>query len=229
MRMISTSRARTVAALTVAALGFSACISPPLPPPIIHVPPGPLVFSADSLHAAWSALPLDSVHTYKRAAIGCCNRKVWVSISGYANNDSVDVNNPPHTPRPVARVTNWGAYETEMYHFKPHYDAYIYVVADSSNKAVWGVVQFPPVMGSAVVTAGYTVHACPPPHAPNPGRADFKTCNGAHNPWASRSGVLTLASRSSDWIGWLLKKLEPPPEDPAWISCTHGCCTMAET
>src|SRR5438132_13423563 len=110
-----------------AILALAACANPP----VSNVPTRSLVMSADSVRIAWKALAVGPVHTYQRLGVNCGGCKVTVTIQGVAGNQTVNPAHPPSGPQPVAHVVNSGSVETQMYGFKPNYDAYFTVYADS--------------------------------------------------------------------------------------------------
>lgn len=205
----------------VAILALGACANP-----AVNNIPGPnLSANVDSVRIAWKSRTLGPIHTYQRLGLNCGGCKVTVTIQGVAGNQAFNPAHPPSSPQPVAHVVNSGNVDTQMYGFKPNYDAYFTVYADSTGAAVWGLVQIPHTGHNILVTRGRGVHGCLPPHMPYGTDADFQTCNGAHHVVRANGSILELATRGMQWIGAAIHAIDTP-EDPGWISCTDGCCTL---
>lgn len=207
-----------------AAMSLAACL--PGRPTYVTLPAGMAMNNADSLRTAWGALPLGVSKQFMRRGKDCNGCMVPIEISAVAGEQTFDPSNPPTAPQAVARVVNRGGVETEMYGFKPNADEYFVVANDGTGQPVWSIVNIPRAAhGVATVRKGYKVKGCGHPRATNADAA-FQTCKGKTHSFKPAS-LTQLAARGTDWIvAGILRLYE---EDPAWVACTDGCCTLNAT
>lgn len=176
----------------------------------------------DSAVTAWNSMLLNP-HDRLRKGKNCGGCMVTVRIWPVNGNYQVNPQHPPTTGTPVAKVVNLGTVETEMYGFKPNVDTYF--IVDNQNGGTWHLLE--------VTQAGYNDR--PDESGPFAGcnhppssvsDADFKTCAkaAADARLKGNSGKIKFASLTSGLP--FLSLMQPNDEDPAWTSCTEGCCTM---
>ena len=167
-------------------------------------------------------------HGYIRArrAIGCgrnCTVDVW--IGAYASAKNADMNNPPATPLKVARVISLGSYETEMYGIEPHRQ-YDMLFQRGENGAE---IVFEPITRTRRAKEKAKVDYCRGHPRLSWSEADFRGCNPRPPRAPTRAimsaGPLNLLAGAVTWIRQFDSANRPPAEDPAWFSCTSGCCT----
>lgn len=161
--------------------------------------------------------------TRRRRAKGCgSNCKVEVWIGAYASARTADTANPPRAPLKIARVINTGAFETEMYALKGHtqYDL-LFQRNATTGRAEFVFEPITRLIGERKRRGG--VNACRG-HKPGPrSDADFRSCDDA-------PPRMTEASMVGAVPAGLFRALVAEgggyaSEDPAWFSCTSGCCT----
>lgn len=162
-----------------------------------------------------------------RLAIGCgnnCTVDVW--IGAYAGAKNADINNPPKVPLKIAHIINTGAYETEMYGLRPFSRAsYDLIFRSDADTALLELIPIERTPGAGGARKKGKPQGCGHPAA-RESDADFWDCR----PRPPR--VLAASLFSSDGVRTLavqfLAALKPGSagaEDPAWFSCTSGCCT----
>lgn len=205
------------------------------------VPPGGQATPA--LLEQLAALPRGPKHERRRKGKNC-NCANWVTIQSVGETEDIKPNDGPDPARLVAYIENQDlSRTTEKPQFKPKTQAvyYVQVSRDApTSRAKWRLLEFPAAGGGLIlaVDSGW-VNGCghPPYVAPD---ADFKACDGQHltdstgmvasgssfRPGMLRATVLTrnvfsgFTSREAPWRAMLLG------EDPTWISCNAGCCTL---
>lgn len=195
----------------------------PMAPSYVVMPAGGAMTNADSVRAAWGAIPVGASKTFMRRGKDCGGCLVPVDISPVSGEESFDPSNPPTAPRAVAHVVNHGAVATEMYGFQPNADDYFVVAKDSLGNAMWSIVNIPnPTHGVVTIFKGRGVQGCHHPKAKKAAAA-FQTCDGVQHT-SQRPSMVQLAARGMDWLVASVLRLRA--EDPAWVACGDGCCTL---
>ena len=220
MKQLLQTHAAVFALLLVAA----GC-TPPIKTAYVVLPAGGAMGNADSVRTAWNSLSLGASKQFMRRGLNCNGCMVPVDIAPVEGEETFDPSDPPAAPRAVAHVVNKGAVATEMYGLQPDADDYFVVARDSLGKAMWSIVSIPKqAHGTVTVFKGRGVQGCHHKKADKPAAA-FQTCDGAqHASEGGRPSLMQLASRGVDWLIGTVLRINA--EDPAWIACTDGCCTM---
>ena len=198
-------------------------------------------FNGDSLRNQIQALPFSGPgHTRKRKMQG---QPVGVRVKIRPVGDSwmIDSAVGPAIPTIVAWIENQSHdTTTENPVFKPKDEAQylVQVYRDSVNpEAKYQIIEVPSdAHGTvSVIKSGVLIgcHHGPKPHPD----ADFKSCDGVHTPFgvaanptpfsfANMSGGPSL--RVVSFVRSLLSSVAVL-EDPTWIPCNAGCCTLSGT
>lgn len=175
--------------------------------------------------------PPESGHARSRLGQGCGNCWTNVKISAYNWAKNWGAANFPANSGdmyPIGHIVNMGPVTTDMYGLKTNahaeYDIYI---TNDAGAAAWQIIEVPnAATGMLTVRAKGKLHSCG--HRPKPkSEADFRACDYG----ASARGPIRLAGESGfeHLLARLLSNSAKPPqvlEDPGWISCTEGCCTL---
>lgn len=191
-----------------------------------------------------AALPRGPKHERRRKGENCkCAN--WVTIQSVGETRDIDPADGPVPARLVAYIENQDPVRTtEKPRFKPKTQAVYYVQVSRdvpSSRAKWRLLEFPAAGGGPIlaVDSGW-VNGCTGHPVATEADADFKACDGQHltdstgmvasgssfRPGMLRATVLTrnvfsgFTSRNAPWSAALLG------EDPTWISCNAGCCTL---
>ena len=135
---------------------------------------------------------------------------------------------------PVAHITNNGPYTTEMYSLKTS-DIAEYEVYATSNSSNPGITDFTieevPATRFGIIKTHVkgSYNSCH--HNPaQASEADFRPCDLPHA--SLTRSILNLAS-SENWEALVARAMtgfitsfHNVTEDPGWLSCTAGCCTL---
>jgi hypothetical protein len=210
-------------------------------PAAFTIPPGGMATSA--LLEELAALPRGPKHERRRKGLNC-NCANWVTIQSVGETRDINPADGPMPARLVAYIENQDLTRTtEKPRFKPKSQAIYYVQVsrdDPSSRAKWRLLEFPAAGGGSIlaVDSGW-VNGCG--HAPaDSADADFKDCSGHHftdstglvaSVSSFRPGLLhaTVLSRSVLSLFTIPKPSRAAmaiAEDPTWISCNAGCCTL---
>jgi len=216
--------------LTLAFLAFDACKPRGGPESMVPRPTTGATFGEG--RGAGVALPAYGRVVERLAASG--TKKVDVWIGPYEGARLADVNNPPSIPMRVALISNMDPYTTDMYGLQSNtvaeYD--LYLQRDTAGAAQWELVPIYKVAGRAIVRKRGKAKGCGHIAAPVDD-ADFRKCDS--------KGGLPIVTSSMEVPGMGLavpalmikavtarmRAAQPPGqvEDPAWFSCSSGCCT----
>lgn len=212
-------------AAVIALVLFATGCQPHAKTAYVVLPAGGAMSNADSVRAAWGSLAVGASKQFMRRGLNCNGCMVPVDIAPVEGEETFDPSNPPIAPRAVAHVVNKGSVPTEMYDFQPDADDYFVVARDSLGKAMWSIVNIPKqAHGSVTVFKGRGVEGCHHKKA-DKAAAAFQTCAGAQHASQEREpSLMQLASRGLDWLVSTILRING--EDPAWIACSDGCCTM---
>lgn len=161
----------------------------------------------------------------------------------------VDPANPPHTRTLLAYFTNDGPGNEKVYHFQPKAAFTYKLYADTTKDPTTGTTawSFDQVNPGGVQTHSKThgsFHDCKDgPHNTH-ANAGFKKC-GVPTWWPDSSKTASSTVMKSSMLSnpflkraysaivaviqdAYAKKLDGNPDDPAWIACTGGCCTLQQ-
>lgn len=216
-----------------AVMAGSCTSSPPPPPPqptfSVHFnTPIDLV----QYRASFPAANPSGAHTRSRLSTECPNCWTNVRIEAYASAKNWGAENFPNTPGgvyPIGTITNLGNFPTVMYSLKPSTEAdYRILITNENGVPGWAIVESSKIalFGAVTVKAKGKLKGCH--HAKKPkSEADFRNCDyegSARSPMnlASTSGLDIIARFMSNE-----RKKSMTLEDPGWISCTEGCCTLS--
>jgi hypothetical protein len=205
------------------------------------VPPG--ASATPALLEQLAALPRGPKHERRRKGENCkCAN--WVTIQSVGETRDIDPNDGPMPARLVAYIENQDpARTTEKPRFKPKTQAvyYVQVSRDApSSRAKWRLLEFPAAGGGLIVAvdSGW-VNGCG--HAPaDSADADFQDCSGYHftdstglvaSGSSFRPGLLRATVLGRSVLSGFTNRNESRSaallaEDPTWISCNAGCCTL---
>jgi hypothetical protein len=215
---------------------FSAC-APSHPPavaaaPTFHVQIGTTI----DLNAYRASLPApgQNGHTRSRLGEGCGNCWTTVSISAYSWAKNYGAANFPANPGdmyPIGHIVNSGPVTTDMYSLKTNaYAEYDIYITNDAGAAAWQIIEVPnAATGQLSIRSKGKLHSCG--HSAKPkSEADFRNCD--YGP--QTKGEIRLAGESGleELVARLLSRRGPAfmvGEDPGWISCTEGCCTLSAT
>lgn len=210
-------------------------------PAEFNVPPGGMATPA--LLQELAALPRGPKHPRRRKAKNC-NCTNWVEIQSVGTTRDIDPTEGPMPARLVAYIENQDLTRTtEKPEFKPKSQAVYYVQVsrdESSSRAKWRLLEFPAAGGASIVAvdSGW-VNGCG--HSPaTSDDADFQDCSGYHftdstgfvasislfRPGLLHATVLTRSVLSLFTIPKPSRAGMLRAEDPTWISCNAGCCTL---
>ncbi|CAN5369799.1 hypothetical protein BH09GEM1_BH09GEM1_30040 [soil metagenome] len=145
-------------------------------------------------------------------------KKIKVGVAAVVGQDSLSAGTTPQYGVVYIRATNKGDAEEARYSMKPgkHLEFYVVVLPDSGGTMKYRLEQLDTRAGSRQHTSIGTGPFIECPHRWAPGaKADFKTCASAA---AAHDSVVKL--------GLLLQGGD---EDPMWVSCSTGCCTVGST
>lgn len=169
-------------------------------------------------------------YTRQRRAVGCRGCKVDVWIGAYASAWTADTAKPPETPLKIARIINTGRYETERYDLKAYtqYDLLFRRGADGRAELV-----FEPITRSTAPSKKSTVGGCPGHPILKRSDADFRSCERPLRIATMKASMIgepfSLLLRALTVTIAAVKGRGASVEDPAWFSCTSGCCTAMAT
>lgn len=215
-------------ALSTSPLLFAACS------PQTDAPPADTTFASSALGTRMTAGGVDTV---LRAATGCtipgpCEVPIIIQLL----DSTVDVGHdkPPGKDRVVALIKNAGQYTTTMYGFRPSSQAlyFLRLKAGPSPRATWRIAEFS--IEEERVDHNFLRGAIMPCHTfegEKPSAVGFKNCD---EPYES-----TSRARRMSMLGFTVAPLsllrrhqdtttQKRGEDPLWISCASGCCTMQQ-
>jgi len=165
------------------------------------------------------------------AVTGCPDRFVDVFIEAYPETKNANPDIPFNGEIRAAHIINTGRCETDMYHLLPYPQAEYQLVMfwDNSNPRVQMLElrQISRSVGTGSWRKSGHAKGCKHTQANN-SIADFWRCEYGDHP-----GAATFATKASLFdltlVSSLLHLVESalplPKEDPAWFSCTSGCCT----
>jgi hypothetical protein len=189
----------------------------------------------DSLEGIFATLA--GGRTRKRKVEGCdCG--VDVNIKPVGNVHLINPANGPERPQYVARIYNTDRNQTTEYpRFKPGKDFvyYVEIYRRTDGRAGWRLLEMthPPQPVVTAVDSGRLVGCS---HDPNTTPdADFRGCNGANPLYTDSSQDRLKVQTSSLTANPIYSRLVSTSraflvragrEDPTWISCTEGCCTL---
>jgi len=218
--------------LTLAFLAFDACTPRSGPGPMVPRPTTGATFGAG--RNAGVALPAYGRVVKRLATCGTQTCKVDVWIGAYQGAHLADVNNPPNVPMRVALISNMGTYTTDMYDLQPNtvaeYD--LYLQRDTAGTAQWELVPIYKVPGMAIVRKRGKAKGCG--HRPaTVDDADFRQCDSKGGSPIVMSSMevpgmgLAVPALMIKAVTARIRAAQPPGqvEDPAWFSCSSGCCT----
>lgn len=235
--------------VTAATLVLTACT--PLGPPIgprasrvtMRMPIGESDVNLDSLRSQIDALPFSGAgHTRKRKMQGA---PVGISVKIRPVGDSymIDSASGPVTPTIVAWIENQNlASTTENPVFKPKNQAQylVQVYREVANpEAKYQIIEVPSgLRGTVTVIKSGVLIPCR--HAPKPHPdVDFRACDGVHEPFAAAPSrtpftyaQMSTGSQSRRAVSYLRSFFINSllvAEDPTWIACNAGCCTLNGT
>ena len=225
------SRFLGVAATLVLALDCT-----PLKPPVGPIRPGVVAFG------------LGGTHIVQRVAKGCAACTVTVAVTAIPG-PVPDLSAPPASPLVVAYLANVGegGKHEKRYDLKPSADAgYDLELSADGSRIRWTILER--VSGSATRVRHRTGHLarCDTiPHSYSERDINFKDCSipNTYDPietTALNAGPLQLAfaSSSTNPVGeepiplpfpsrWV-EAIVTQQDGPGWVSCTSGCCTLAQ-
>jgi hypothetical protein len=189
-------------------------------------------------------------HLVPRVAKGCAACRVTVAVTAIPG-PLPDLSHPPASPTLVAYLTNVGegGRNENRYDLKPGSQAeYQLELSDDNGSTRWTIYEKAP--GSRTRSAHRTGHLAvcdPTDHSSSERDIYFKDCprpilydpreaallndrplqlafaSYSKNPLGQQPMLLAFASRWADAI-----VTKPLQDGPAWISCTSGCCTLAQ-
>lgn len=181
--------------------------------------------------ASLPTFPNGNGHTRSRLGKGCGN--CWTDVTIIASDTArhFGPGSPPSAGDsiPVAFIRNIGTTETVMYSIKPSTQAdYVVYVINSSGNAKWILVEVPTgTTGQLKIKHRGELHGCGHPMVRR-SEADFRDCD--YNITRTDSDAKLLFASRSSWQGplanFMAKTSLIVTEDPGWISCSDGCCTM---
>ena len=148
-------------------------------------------------------------------------KKIKVGVAAVVGQDSLSAGTTPQYGVVYLRATNKGDAEEARYGMKPgkHLEFYVVVLPDSGGKMQYRLEQLDTRAGSRQHSSIGTGPFVGCGHAWVAGaRADFKTCANSASAHAARDSVVKL--------GLMLQGTD---DDPMWISCGQGCCTVGST
>jgi len=197
----------------------------------------------ESLRAQIEALPFSGYGwTRKRKML---DHAVGVSVKIRPVGDSylIDSASGPATPTIVAWIENQNLVSSAQNpEFKPKNQAQylVQIYREAVNpEAKYQIIEVPSgLRGTVTVIKSGILLPCW--HAPKPHPdADFRSCDGIHTPFGVASNP-TPFSYAQMWTGGqsaravsLLQSFFtssfPVLEDPTWIACNAGCCTLSGT
>lgn len=196
-------------------------------------PPGTLT-DLNAYRSRRPPVPAKSERTRSRLAKNCANCWTDVTIRPYDKSDLYGPhdNKPPVTSWvPVAHIVNAGPSNTVRYDLEANtsadYDVYL---ANEAGVVLYKIVRVPVgASGELTVVESGLYLACGHEKKPK-AEADFRSCKYDGVRITEGPALLRLASADSrGGIGSGLFDLKFPraaAEDPGWLACTSGCCTM---
>jgi hypothetical protein len=142
-------------------------------------------------------------------------KKIKVGVAAVIGQDSLSAGTTPEYGVVYVRATNQGNAEEARYGMKPgrNIEFYVVVLPDTGGTMKWRLEQLNTSAGSRQHTSIGTGPFISCNHAWVPGaKADFKTCA---NSAMAHDSVVKLGLR-----------LQGGADDPIWVSCSGGCCTV---
>lgn len=173
-------------------------------------------------------------HTRSRLGHNCGNCWADVTIQAYSWTKSWGVSHFPANvgdSYPIGHLSNADAVTTEMYSLKPNtiaeYDIYIF---NDGGVPSWKIVEVPVGRTGQITEVTRGKYRECTGHGPKPSSdADFRNCDyekiaavQAPVRLANAKGIDALVER----VMSRFSKFPPADEDPGWLTCTEGCCTM---
>ena len=234
--------------ITAATLVMTACTQLAPAPPLVRssatlaIPIGTEV-NLDSVRAQIGSLPFSGAgYTRKRKMK---DHPIGISIKIRPVGDSylIDSASGPPTPTIVAWIENQNLGSTsENPEFKPKNQAQylVQVYREVANpEAKYQIIEVPSgLRGTVTVIKSGILIPCHHPLPPHPD-ADFRSCDRVHEPYAAAPSRTPFAyAQMSTWgqsrraVSYLRSFfVNSPPvvEDPTWIACNAGCCTLSGT
>ena len=144
--------------------------------------------------------------------------RVAVTLTALPSVITVNPHKAPAQRMQIATLTNAGPGVEALLRLKPssvaHYEIYVLPTMDTKHNAPrWEIVEVTKT-ATRVMMTGY-VNDCQHNASPSVPDIDFHTC--AHHIANSGDRKRRHAQRDTTDRG---------PNDPPWISCTTGCCTL---
>lgn len=202
------------------------------PPGAVFTLPGPTTsVNLVNYKAAFNAWQRQGGHTRIRVSdqTVCDKCGTAVTIEAYPWASAYGPNHVPPAGRQVlvGYLVNEGPYATRMYSLKGNHDADYFLFATNVGGQIgWEMRELGAGTTGPMPIRSQGMYTSCGHGPPSRNEADFRRCK-----YESRrdSGILTLATSTSSWkdlVTSALRRLVPLDEDPAWISCTGGCCTL---
>ena len=191
----------------------------------------------NALRAQIAVFDTGQTHIRKRKVEGCeCGANVAIQSVGVTLDIKPD--SGPAVPRLVAHIVNRDSANrpTEKPRFRPMSEAqyYVQVYRDAfTHAAKWRMLEVPTAAhGLVAVTDSGSVHGCGHAAAAT-SDADFRDCDGWHPHYTARAtgakfASLTETTSLTGVMAFVRSMFRPAAgtEDPTWISCSLGCCTL---
>jgi hypothetical protein len=217
-------------------------------PPVAPVAPVRMVFvgtptNLDSLRTSITASLVGEEHTRKRKIQGM-NLSVNVKIRAVAHTGEIDSASGPLTPMVVAWIQNQNhLFRTEDPIFQKKQDAeyLVQVFRDPDNGTARYQILEIPSSSTGTVTQIKTGAIMRCNHIKREGvdhDADFKDCDGYAEPFptlgptALMKQQMPLMTAAPTWSAFSKGFSRPGNafgEDPTWVDCNAGCCTLVGT
>lgn len=205
-----------------------------LTPPgaIMTLPSGTTQVNLGNYRTTFNSWQRQGGHTRVRiaSALVCPKCGTAVTIEAYAWANGYGPNRVPPVGKQVlvGYLKNTGPYATEMYSLKGNGDAEYYLFATNVGGLIgWEMREVGPGTTGTMPINSHGMYTSCGHGRPTRNEADFRRCN-----YESKrvDGVISLASADGwkDLVARALRAVKAPPldEDPAWLSCTGGCCTI---
>lgn len=237
-----------VAASMLALTDCANISKPPLARPQIRatmaIPIGQADVNLDSLRTQIQALPFSGTGWTRTRKRQGAMAGVSVKIRPIGDSRSIDSASGPMSPTIVAWIQNQDLlYSAEHPAFKSKSQAQylVQIYRDpTTSVAKYQIIEIPESShGTVTVIMSDVLIQCH--HDPKPAPdADFRSCTGAHEPSfaaAPNRTLLAYAHRSAGQRPGAALSYFPPVflngglviQDPTWIACNSGCCTLAGT
>lgn len=173
-------------------------------------------------------------HTVTRAATG--GGTVAVTITATPMVIKINPAAPPTSEVLIARMTNRGPAPDARFGMKEKSRATYQIYAlprldDRHHATMWKLVEVDHVSGTRTTVKEGWINDCRHGAKPLTPDADFYTC--IHHPTRKQTPVIHRGAMATDFLTRVWRSLRAPadttergPNDPPWISCSTGCCTL---